>query len=120
MSDLIVPVTLMNKKSREAQSTEEVLRAVEEASVKLREERVQELVIGSMDVRALYPSLDIEASARIVSEEIIKSEIEYRGVDIKLAGVYLATALSKERQSREGIASLLPRKKSEGKHTSRK
>ena len=59
---------LSHKLSREAQSTEEVLRAIEEANHKLKEENIKEIAIGSMDVKALYPSLDIEASAKVVAE----------------------------------------------------
>ena len=49
------------------------------------------MAIRSMDVVALYPSLDQEESARIVAESIIESDVQYDGVDYDIAGVYLAT-----------------------------
>ena len=57
----------------EAQSTEEVLRAIEEANLKLKAKGFKEMAIGSMEVKALYPSLKITAAAKVLAEEIVKS-----------------------------------------------
>ena len=40
---------------------------------------------------ALYPSLDQKRSAEIVAEAIMESDVKYSGVDMDMAGVYLAT-----------------------------
>ena len=98
----------MKGTSLEAQSTEEVLRSIEEANIKLRNEKVETVALGSMDVKALYPSLRIKAAAKVVAEEIMKAEIDYQGVDYNAAGSYLATVLPKERHTKEGVAGLLP------------
>ena len=55
LSDLIVPITLIKTETREAQSTEEVLRSIEDAKIKLKGGKVEGMAIGSMDVKALYP-----------------------------------------------------------------
>ena len=54
---------------------------------------VESVVVGSIDVKALYPLLRIKAAARVVAEEIVKAEIDYQGVDYNAAGAYLATVL---------------------------
>ena len=56
--------------------------------------------------------MDQKRSAEIVSEAIIDSDICFNEVEMDIAGVYLATIWSKERQKREGIFRLLPKKKS--------
>ena len=53
--DLIVPITMMKPESRDSQSTEEVLRSIEDANIKLKEGKVESMAIGSMDVKTLYP-----------------------------------------------------------------
>ena len=60
----------------------------------------------------MYPSLDQKESAAIVAEAIIESDIKYVGVDMDIAGVYLATVWEKDRLKREGLFRLLPRRKS--------
>ena len=53
--DLIVPITMMKPESRDSQSTEEVLKSIEDANIKLKEGKVESMAIGSMDVKTLYP-----------------------------------------------------------------
>ena len=52
MSYLIEPVSRMETSSQDAQSTEEVLRKISDANIILREERVSNVALGSMDVVA--------------------------------------------------------------------
>ena len=73
---------------------------------------MSDVALGSMDVVALYLSLEQDESARIVADHIMESEVDFAGVDFDIAGVYLATVWSKERQKREGVYKLLPRKRS--------
>ena len=96
LADLIVPVTRIRETSKEAQSTEEVLRAIHATNKRLSDERVRDCVVGSMDVRALYPSLQIEAAAKVVMKQIQELDGVYDGADTILAGVYLATVLPRE------------------------
>ena len=51
----------------------------------------------------------------MVVENILESGIKYEGVNINLAGVYLANTLNKERQVKEGLSRLLPFRKAKGK-----
>ena len=48
------------------------------------------LIIGSTDVVALYPSLDIEFTIYKVCEVFFKSDISIRGIAYAELGLYLA------------------------------
>ena len=115
LSDLIEPVAKARTKQWEAQATEEVLRKIQETNTKLEEGRIKDIVVGSLDVEALYPSIDQIQGPRIVAEEVMKSPLKFDNIDTHLLGVYLATVLTKERQIKEGISKLLPIRKAEGK-----
>ena len=97
ISDLIVPITKRKGTSRESQSTEEVMRAIEEVNAKLRDSGAQDIALGSMDIKALYLSLRIKEAVKVVADEILKAEVDYIDSDMKVAGAYLATVLPKER-----------------------
>ena len=43
------------------------------------------MVLGLMDVVALFPSIDQRKVAKVVAEEIIVSEVEYSGMDVWMA-----------------------------------
>ena len=49
----------------------------------------KKLVTGSMDVKALYPSLDIDFTTDIVCEEFFNSEVKIENVDYAEVGLYL-------------------------------
>ena len=94
--DLIELVSRIEHDSNEAQSTEEILRKISEANERLRKEIVKDIALGSMDLVALYPSLDQTKSAEIVAEAIMGSDVVYCGVDYYMAGVYLANIWDKK------------------------
>ena len=76
---------------------------IEVANKRLESERVKMIVIGSLDV-------DQRERLRIIADEIFKSDLKYENVDFHLVGVYLRTAMSKERLIKEGIWNLISRK----------
>ena len=66
-------------------STEEMLAAMEEANCS---DRLDETcTVGSTDVKALYPSLDISFAAEKVGEMFYQSGIEVEVVDTKELGL---------------------------------
>ena len=67
--------------------------------------------IGSADVVALYPSLDIELVAEVVKEMIIKSEVTIEGVDYEEVGLYIAVSYEKEELEKAGIQDMCPKRK---------
>ena len=102
------PIARARDKIWEAQSTEEVLRKISEANFKLKSEGIKEVMVGSLDVEALYPSIDQKEGPRIVSQEVLKSKIDIKNVNYHLAIMYLATTMDKVRQVKEGITHLIP------------
>ena len=101
----------MNEESDEAQSTEEVMRKIEEANKILAEKGVKDISLGSMGVVVLYPSLDQEESARIVAESIMESEVDIEGVDLDIAGVYLAIIRKSLKQAKSTSTKNIPQLK---------
>ena len=58
LSDILEPLAKSNEDPREAQSTEELMRSIQDANRRLSEAGIGKCLVGSMDVEALYPSLD--------------------------------------------------------------
>ena len=76
LADIIEPLAKIKEPSIEAQSTEEVRRIIEDASERSKSEGVRNLVTASMDVVALYPSLNQRESAREVAQEFLDSGLQ--------------------------------------------
>ena len=66
-----------------------MLAAIKESNEVLGDEN-KKITIGSADVKALYPSLDIPYTIEIVCEELYKSDIKFEGVDTEELGLYLS------------------------------
>ena len=77
LSDFLEPVAKCRDIIWEAQSTEEVLRKIGEANQILEAQDIKEIMIGSLDVEALYPSIDQKEGPRLVSEEVRKSKLKF-------------------------------------------
>ena len=68
------------------------------------------MVVGSLNVRALYPSLDQEESADMVAQMVMRSRARISGVDYRAAQVFLASNLDPDSIKKEGLEGLLPRR----------
>ena len=71
LSDLVAPIYQGNKDRKEVQSTEEMLAKVEQANQYPRLKEVREGVLASMDVEALFPSINQKVSARMMAMELV-------------------------------------------------
>lgn len=109
--DLITPVSRVKEDETRCQSTEELIVKIRDTNKRLEDNTKSDLMGESMDVEALHPSVDQLEGARMVAEEVLKSKIEYKGVDVRKAAVYLVSTMSKTRQQKEGIAHIMPRRK---------
>ena len=69
-------------------------------------------MVGSLDVSALYPSLDQEQSADMVCQMIQDARME--GIKLRKTQVYLASCLSPQQVKREGLGKLLPARAKKG------
>ena len=68
-------------------------------------------VIGSLDVDALYPSLDIKKCARVFRDKLFHSTLSFPGLSWKDIALYLAMHMNKREIKREGIERYIPVKR---------
>ena len=66
------------------------------------------LCIGSLDVVSLYPSLDIPKCAKICREQILKSDPNFDGIDLKWATMYVAMTNTQLQINQKGIQDIIP------------
>ena len=98
-------------------STEEMMADIRSTNGVLSEGVGDEVVVGSADVKALYPSLDVEFTVQKVCEVFIESGVSVEGVDVDELGLYLAVCRSEEELAGAGVACFCPtRKSSRGRH----
>ena len=71
-----------------------------------------DLVVGSADVKALYPSLDMDFTIEKVCDVFFESDIQIEGVDYGEVGLYLAINIGPEVLQRSNIADVCPTRKS--------
>ena len=107
LSRILTPVKEESETS--CRSTEEML-----AAIKTVNENVvgEDVVIGSADVKALYPSLDIDETIEVVTQMFMESKVEIEGVDYKELSLYLALNRSKEELTTAGVVKECPKRRS--------
>ena len=88
-------------------STEEVLAAFNE--VNKSSVLDQQCVIGSLDVKALYPSLDVPYVSRVVADMFLSSNVSVPSVNTKELGLYLALNRTPKELRDLGLADFCPR-----------
>ena len=86
-------------------STEQMLAAIEKAN---NQGIADDFVLGSMDVKALYPSIHIEDAIQVVCEEFMKAEVVVNGVDYEELGLYLALCMEGDELTRNGVGEVCP------------
>ena len=67
-------------------------------------------MVGSLDVSALYPSLDHEGASEQVSKLVMRSTVELSGMDWRAAQTFLASNLTEDEIKFEGLQKLVPRR----------
>ena len=70
------------------------------------------LMVGSLDVEALYPSINTTVAGRICKDKVIKSSATFEGIDYKSASIYLKLTMSRAEIVDAKVQHLLPRRKS--------
>ena len=66
--------------------------------------RVQEdTVVGSLDVKALYPSIEIDFATEKCVEMIQKSQVNFKNVNTEELGLYLSLTMSEKELEEAGI-----------------
>ena len=69
--------------------------------------------LGSLDVKALYPSLDVDFTSKIVGEMFYKSGVNVASVNHKELGLYLALNMSPAELREKGLLDYCPERKSQ-------
>ena len=93
-------------------STEELLKVFEEVNEGDIDPR---WAIGSLDVKSLYPSLDIPTCARVVGERLYKSKLEFVGLDWKEIALYIRYHMTDDELRHRGVLNLCPTRKHAGR-----
>ena len=76
------------------------------------DKRVREkCVVLSMDVKALYPSMQWDDIVVAVKEMIEKSELEIDNLDWREVGKYIAVMVPEEIIEKEGLMHVIPKRK---------
>ena len=111
VSLIINEVARLYDDGSECVSTEGMIAAIEQLNTR---DDITELIIGSMDVKALYPSLQAIPTTNIVTEVFTEVDMKVEGVDWAEAGKYLALNLSQKEISDLKIGHLVSTRKSKG------
>ena len=90
------------------ENTEEILAEIRDLN---KQQIEDDIIVGSLDVKALYPSLDTEFTAEIVAKEFRQSRLEVEGVDDKELGLYLAMNKTEKELEELGLLEYCPRRK---------
>ena len=106
VSSILQPVIQQAK--HPCNSTEDML-----SRVKVVNETVnlEKCIIGSMDVKALYPSIDIDFATEKCVEMIQKREVSFRNVNSKELGLYLSLTMSEKELEEAGIRKYYAKRK---------
>ena len=83
-----------------SRSTEEMIATIEEIN---NTESLEELVIYSTDVEAMYPSLDIDRVAKVAGEEFLESDLDIE-IDTEELSLYLAVTHTSEELEKLGFS----------------
>ena len=78
----------------------------------VNEEEMEEVIVGSADVKALYPSLNIDETIKIMAEMFKVSQVEISGVDYKELALYLSLSRSEVELEEVGVKRYCPKRKS--------
>ena len=98
----------------EVKSTEELCSEMRSANERIKKDglrrglfqRAGNLIVGSKDVKAHYPSIDIEVASEEVKKEIEESDLEVE-VDTDEVALFLACSMSPEEIEVEGLTHLV-------------
>ena len=82
--------------TEEVVSTEEFLYEIKELNAKISEGKIEDsnIIIGSFDVEALYPSIEVKSAIEICRNRVLKSNVKFENINFKWALVYLVLTMS--------------------------
>ena len=89
----------------QCKSTEEMKRAIDDCNNQNIE---GELAVFSMDVKALYPSLQWASSSKNILMGIKESDLKFQTVNKTALGRYLAVTTTEKEREREQLQDVIP------------
>ena len=110
ISSIIQPI--INDAAEPCTSTEDLLSRIDQLNER---ENLDNCIIGSMDVSALYPSIDIEFSVDKCVEMIYESNVKFENVNIDELGLHLSLSTDEQILMEQGLNRFCPTRKKKGK-----
>ena len=113
VADIIEAAIQAQGVSVEAISTEDMLSLVDKITEELKKMNLSkdDAIVASLDVKGLYPALDIPVVTKIAAKMVMESGLRMAGINYTWAVIYLALDLSKAEIKRRGLEKLVPVKK---------
>ena len=98
------------KGSRSTISTEEMVAGILRYNRKAKLNKKKRILM-SMDVKGLYPNLEVEEVLKILREMVEKCGLEFEGADWLEMGKHLAVCLSRQEIEELDLSEVVPRRK---------
>ena len=111
LSQIIKP--LIQASTEICESTEDLLSKIHSVN---ETEDLNGCIIGSMDVVALYPSIDIDFAVDRCVDLLKESDITFSDVDYDELGLYITLLTNKTDRIKEGVEQFCPTRKYRGKN----
>ena len=92
------------------ESTEDILAEIDTLNKEHATSPGNKLMVGSLDVKALYPSLDIPFASKMIAQEYLKSDVDIHesSIDVDTLGLYLILTVDEEELKEEKIRDYCP------------
>ena len=112
LTDILQSVYSCDQETTEAISTEDFLSKIEKFNSQIRngEVEAEKLTIGSLDVSALYPSINTKHASRIVRDRVIEADLKFEGINYKSALIYLKLTMKGGEVVNSKLQGILPRR----------
>ena len=105
LSQILKPI--IKEAESTCDSTEDLLHRVRHCN---DSETLENCIIGSMDVEALYPSIDIDFSLSCCSKLLMESDITFESVDYSELGLFLSMTNSRDELLQNNLSDFCPRR----------
>ena len=106
---------LVNKEVKfMCKSTDELIHGIEEEVN--NQPNINDLIIFSSYITAMFPSLDIAECAKVAADEFLNSDLVIKNIEDEELGLFLAVAADKDRLRELGLSDFVHTYEGTGKH----
>ena len=99
---------------RSVSSTEEMIAIISKVNKGIRDtniERRQEVCVGSMDVKALYPSITKEWVVKILKLQLMNTPVNFKNINWNEAALYIAVSYTPDEIDAEGLKDVIHKRR---------